>query len=147
MASKPLYTVVAVVGIALASGSAWWYQNRPQPALAEAGGGVKTPVQAASGAGASATRALTVEVARVETMRLRDDTQAVGSLRSRQSVVLRPEVSGRITQLNFRDGVRVRKGQLLVQLDDELQRAQVQQSEAELSIAQANHMRNQELVA
>ena len=80
-------------------------------------------------------------------MKLIDDTQAVGSLRSRQSVVLRPEVSGRITQLNFRDGARVRKGQVLVQLDDQLPLAQVQQSQAEMSIAQANHKRNQDLVA
>ena len=36
---------------------------------------------------------------------------------------------------------------MLVQLDDQLQRAQVQQAEAELSIANANHKRNQELVA
>ncbi len=41
----------------------------------------------------------------------------------------------------------MRKGQLLVQLDDQLPRAQVQQSRAELSIARANHKRNQELVA
>lgn len=148
MASKPLYTVVAAVGIALASGGAWWYQNKPRPAPADGSGAARTSAQAAATtAGAALARALTVEVARVEVMHLRDDTQAVGSLRSRQSVVLRPEVSGRITQLNFRDGVRVRKGQLLVQLDDQLQRAQVQQSEAELSIAQANHKRNQELVA
>jgi len=88
-----------------------------------------------------------VDVAKVEVMRLTDDTQAVGSLRSRQGVVLRPEISGRITQLNFRDGDRVRKGQLLVQLDDQLPRAQVQQSRAELSIAVANHVRNKDLVA
>lgn len=80
-------------------------------------------------------------------MRLTDDTQAVGSLRSRRGVVLRPEVSGRITQLNFTDGQRVKKGQLLVQLDDQLPLAQVQQSQAELSIAQANQKRNQELVS
>jgi membrane fusion protein (multidrug efflux system) len=79
-------------------------------------------------------------------MRITDDAQAVGSLRSRQSVMLRPEVSGRITQINFRDAERVRRGQLLVQLDDQLPLAQVQQAEAELSIARANHKRNQELV-
>ncbi len=83
----------------------------------------------------------------METLRLTDDTQAVGSLRSRRGVVLRPEVSGRITQLNFTDGQRVRKGQVLVQFDDQLPQAQVQQSMAELSIAQANQKRNQELVA
>ncbi|MBX3652692.1 MAG: efflux RND transporter periplasmic adaptor subunit [Ramlibacter sp.] len=145
MASKPVYLVVAVVGIAAASGAAWWYQHRPAtghdaPAAAAAGAG-------AAGGGGAAAKPPAVEVARVEVMKLTDDAQAVGSLRSRQSVVLRPEVSGRITQINFRDGERVRKGQLLVQLDDQLPLAQVQQSQAELSIAQANHKRNQELVA
>ncbi len=51
--------------------------------------------------------------------------------------MLRPEVSGRITALNFKDGDRVRKGQLLVQFDDQLPVAQMKQSQAELSIAQA----------
>ena len=83
----------------------------------------------------------------MELTRLSDDTPAVGSLRSRRGVVLRPEVSGRITALNFTDGQRVRKGQVLVQFDDQLPLAQVQQSQAELSIAQANQKRNQELVA
>lgn len=88
-----------------------------------------------------------VEATKVRQMTMRDDAEAVGSLRSRRSVVLRPEISGRITQLNFSDGQRVRKGQLLVQLDDQLPRSQVQQSRAELSIARANHKRNQVLVA
>ncbi len=150
MASKALYTVVAVVGIAAASGAAWWYQNKPaKPAdgSAAVGAGAPAPRNAASGPGGGAGRPPAVEVARVETLRLTDDAQAVGSLRSRQGVIVRPEVSGRITQLNFRDGDRVRKGQLLVQLDDQLPLAQVQQANAELSIAQANHKRNQELVA
>jgi len=90
---------------------------------------------------------VSVEVAKVEITQLVDDAQTVGSLRSRQGVMVRPEISGRITQLNFRDGERVRKGQLLVQLDDQLPQAQVKQSQAELSIAQANHKRNQELLA
>jgi membrane fusion protein (multidrug efflux system) len=145
--SKHLYSVVAVAGIAAASGAAWWYQHKPQ-------GGAESNTAAAAPAGSAvgpaapggAARPPTVEVARVETLRLIDDAQAVGSLRSRQSVVLRPEVSGRITQINFRDAERVRRGQLLVQLDDQLPLAQVKQAEAELSIARANHKRNQELV-
>ena len=70
---------------------------------------------------------------KVETMRIVDDTPAVGSLRSRQGVVIKPEIGGRITQLNFRDGDRVRKGQLLVQFDDQLPAAQIKQAEAELA--------------
>jgi membrane fusion protein (multidrug efflux system) len=112
-------------------------------------GGAAAPAQGSAGPAAAGgpARPVTVEVSRVQLMKLTDDAQAVGSLRSRQGVMLRPEVSGRITQLNFRDGERVRKGQLLVQLDDQLPQAQVKQSQAELSIAQANHKRNQELLA
>lgn len=80
-------------------------------------------------------------------MTLVDETQAVGSLRSRQGVLLRPEVGGRVKQILFSDGQRVRKGQLMVQFEDQLQQAQVAQARAELSIAEANHKRNQELVA
>ena len=143
MASKAIYAVVAVAGIALASGAAWWYQ-KPRAANGPPSGAS----QASTGAGdGAAGRPVTVEAAKVDVATLVDDAQAVGSLRSRRSVVLRPEVSGRITRLNFTDGQRVRKGQVLVQFDDQLPMAQVQQSQAELSIAQANQKRNQELVA
>ncbi len=147
MASKSVYSVVAVAGIALASAAAWWYQNQP-PSPKAPTEGVSPAVSPAQSPGAGGpNRPVAVEAAAVQALRLTDDAQSVGSLRSRQSVVLRPEVGGRITQILFRDGERVRKGQLLVQLDDQLPRAQVQQSQAELSIAQANHKRNQELVA
>ncbi len=142
MASKAIYAGVAVAGIALASGAAWWYQKPKAASGAPAAAG-----QAPAGGAAAAGKPVTVEAAKVEVARLVDDAQAVGSLRSRRSVVLRPEVSGRITQLNFTDGQRVRKGQVLVQFDDQLPLAQIQQSQAELSIAQANQTRNQELVA
>ncbi|MEN9982233.1 MAG: hypothetical protein RJB10_534 [Pseudomonadota bacterium] len=159
MASKSVYSIVAVVGIAVSSVAAWWYQNKAPATSLPISNAAQTSASttpsasgsnptgaAASGAGAPA-RPPSVESAKVEVMKLTDDTQAVGSLKSRQGVTVRPEVSGRITQLNFKDGERVKKGQLLVQFDDQLQQAQVKQSQAELSIAQANHKRNQELVA
>ncbi len=146
MASKAIYTIVAVAGIAAASGAAWWYQ-KPKPIDNSAVGASSAAPARGAASGVAVGKPPSVEVARVELARLTDDTRAVGSLRSRRGVVLRPEISGRITQLNFTDGQRVRKGQVLVQFDDQLQLAQVQQSLAELSIAQANQKRNQELVA
>lgn len=140
MANKALYVVVAVVGIGLASGAAWWLQNR----------GAITPPVAGTGPGASGTAAggaPGVEVTRVKAIRLQDDAQAVGTLRSRQSVTLKPETSGRVARIVFADGARVKAGQLLVQLDDTLQRAELSQAQAQLSIARANLKRNQELVA
>ncbi len=106
MASKILYSVVAVVGIAAASGAAWWYQSQPKgpkeiagAAASGQGGGAVSPAAAAS-----APRAAGVEVARVERVTLQDDAQSVGSLRSRQSVMMRPEVPGRVKELGFSDG-------------------------------------------
>lgn len=147
MASKIIYSTIAVVGIAAASGAAWWYQQPKNSSGLQAAAGAPPAAGAPQSPASGPARPPSVEAAKVETIRLTDDTQAVGSLRSRRGVVLRPEVSGRITQLNFTDGQRVRKGQVLVQFDDQLPQAQVQQSMAELSIAQANQKRNQELVS
>ena len=145
MALKNKYVVFAVLGLAVASVAAWWFQS---PARSARAGAAAPQGNAAAKSGAQGpAKPVMVEATKVRQMTMRDDAETVGSLRSRRSVVLRPEISGRITQLNFSDGQRVRKGQLLVQLDDQLPRAQVQQSRAELSIARANHKRNQELVA
>jgi membrane fusion protein (multidrug efflux system) len=155
MASRALYSIVAAVGIGVASAAAWWYQSRPQgpteitaqagsAAPQRAGGAAPAPAGAAS---AAAPRAAGVEVAKAERARLQDDAQSVGTLRSRQSVMLRPEVAGRVREIGFADGSVVRKGQVLVQLDDTLQRAEIKQAQAQVSIAQANLRRNQELVA
>jgi len=80
-------------------------------------------------------------------VRLVDEVPAVGTLRSRQSVTVRPEVGGRIVSIGFRDGGVVRRGQVLFQFDDALQRAELAQARAQLSVAQANLKRNEELVA
>jgi len=138
---KKLHATVAVVGIAIASLAAYWYQHRASPATQAAS-------QADAGGGRQATDGpVTVEVGKVEQATLTDAAQAVGTIRSRQGIVVRPEVAGRVEALGFKDGQRVRKGQLLVQLDDRLVRAQVRQAQAEVSIARANHERNRELLA
>ena len=144
MAYKKKYALVAVAGIVIASGAAWWMQHRGAPAAASGPAAAGAPAPAASGTG---QRAPAVEVAKVEVATLVDEAQSVGSLRSRQGVMVRPEVAGRVKTIAFTEGQRVSKGQLLVQLDDQLQSAQVAQARAEMSIAEANHKRNQELVA
>jgi membrane fusion protein (multidrug efflux system) len=136
MASKKIYPLVALFGIVAASGAAWWYQNSP-----------KSDAAAVNASAPSGAKLVGVEVMPVKKITLRDDAEAVGSLRSRQSVMLRPEVAGRIVSLGFADGARVSTGQLLVQLDDTFQRAEVQQSLAQMSVARANYKRNQDLVA
>lgn len=152
MASKSTFVAVAVLGMAMAGGGAWWLQSRPQahtPISGASGSSSSAKAGAgnAAGSAANAPRVAGVEVVKVEALSLRDDAQAVGSLRARQSVMLRPELVGRITALKFKDGSPVRKGQILVQFDDQLQQAELQQMLAQLAIAQASFKRTQELVA
>jgi membrane fusion protein (multidrug efflux system) len=155
---KRRHTTLVALGLAAALGAAWWLQNRPFAAGADAGGPAASgPAAHTSGAGraaapggpggAAAGGPAAVEVGKVQRTRLEDDAQAVGTLRSNQAVVLRPEVSGRIVTLGFADGQRVKRGQLLVQLDDTLQQAQVKQAEAQASIARTNLQRSRELLA
>lgn len=144
---KTLHTVVAVVGIALASGAAWWYQNkRASDVSASAAAAAPTP-QRPGATAASGGAPVVVEAAPAEKRTLTEETSAVGTLRARQGVIVRPEVSGRIVTLGFIDGQPVRRGQVLVQLDDTLQQAQLQQAQAQAGIARTNLQRNRELVA
>ena len=161
---KKIHTVVAVVGIAIAGGMAWWWQKpaaKVEGNAAAAGSGGPSaagpaPSGRAPGGGAGAGGGggaggpggpATVEVALAQSATLTDEVQAVGSLKSAQGVMLRPESSGRIARLGFADGARVNKGQLLVQLDDTLQQAQLKQAEAQASIARTNLQRSRELLA
>lgn len=75
-----------------------------------------------------------VEVVPIEARTLGRDIQAVGTLTARDSVVLRAEVAGRIVALNFQEGQEVKQGQIVVQLDDSMADAQVQQAQANLRL-------------
>jgi membrane fusion protein, multidrug efflux system len=146
---KTLHTVVAVVGIVVAGTAAWWWQHKSSAtAVAVAGpAGAAAPARPGGPPGGGGGGPVPVEVAKATAITITDDVQAVGSLKSRQGVMLRPEVSGRIAKLGFTNGQTVRRGQLLVQLDDTLQQAQLQQAQAQASIARTNLQRSRELLS
>jgi membrane fusion protein (multidrug efflux system) len=89
---------------------------------------------------------MAVEIARVASVSLDDEASAVGSLKSIDSVVLRPEVSGRIAAIRFADGQKAAKGAVLIELDAQTQAAELQQAMANLGLAEANLKRNEELI-
>ncbi len=124
--AKPKSTVwLALLGLALALGGAWWWQQQPRASGVSGSADAAPAPRSGGGAGP-----VTVEIAAVKTARLQDDAQAVGSLRSRQAVTLKPETAGRVARIAFADGQSVRRGALLVQLDDTLQRAELNQAAA-----------------
>ncbi|WBA83858.1 efflux RND transporter periplasmic adaptor subunit [Endozoicomonas sp. GU-1] len=54
---------------------------------------------------------------------LQQSLMALGNLKANQSVDIAPQINGRIVALHLRDGVNVKSGQLLVELDDREQEA------------------------
>ena len=92
----------------------------------------------AKGAGAPAsTPAITVEATKVVTAAMPQTITAVGSLRSDESVTLRPESAGRINAITFQEGQRVTKGAPLVRLDPAIPQAELAQARANLTLAKA----------
>jgi membrane fusion protein (multidrug efflux system) len=89
--------------------------------------------------------AVPVEAARVEVGTITDEVLAVGSLRSNESVIIRPEIAGRITGINFSEGEPTRSGALLFALDDAIYQADLNEAEASLLLGQRNYERATEL--
>jgi membrane fusion protein (multidrug efflux system) len=126
--------VIAIVMLA-GAGGAWWYFYVQTPAA-----------NGATNAAARANVAVTVETAKVALGPIQRRLSAVGSLRSNESVIVRPEIAGRIVAIPFTEGERVERGATLVMLDDTIYRAEVDQVQAALVLSQANHERAVDLL-
>jgi RND family efflux transporter MFP subunit len=88
--------------------------------------------------GRPGTRAVAVEVAPVETGTIRDVGTFTGSIVARSYFVVAPKVSGRLRRLTVDIGDRVRRGQLIAELDDDEYAQALEQAKAELAVAKAN---------
>jgi membrane fusion protein (multidrug efflux system) len=132
---KNLIQIVVALCMLTAAGAAWWHFYLQAPA--------------ASGAPQQQARAgfpVPVETARVTVGPIERRLTAVGSLRSNESVIIRPEIAGRIAAFRFVEGERVERGQPLVVLDDSVWRAVVEQTQAALELSTANHERAVDLL-
>ena len=138
-------TIVAVVALATVAVLAYFAVDRLSPGP-NAVAGVKGAA-APDGSKTSPAAPIAVEVFQVKPTTVQEDLQAVGSLQSNESVILRPEVSGRIAAIGFKDGQVVRKGQMLIALDNSLNAAEVAQMQAENDLALANLKRSEDLAS
>jgi membrane fusion protein (multidrug efflux system) len=138
---RRLLIAVVCLGGFVGLGTLAWRANHAQP--------VSSQLTTGTGAvpSAPAQQAAQVEVVRVTVREIVDDVSAVGTLVSNESVILRPEVAGRVAAIRFRDGVAVKKGDVLVELDAAVQSAEARQAQAELSLAKANADRVEDLFA
>lgn len=90
--------------------------------------------------------AMPVEGVTVSARPLDQVVDAVGSLVANETVVIRPEVAGRVARFGFTEGQPVKAGAVLVQLDDSVQAAQLARAKATLALAQSDYQRRTELL-
>lgn len=86
-----------------------------------------------------------VEVTSLARRDLAETLNVVGSLAANESATIRPELSGLVRSIHFDEGQRVKKGDLLVKIDDSEVRAQFTQSEARFRLAELNLQRAEKL--
>ncbi len=100
-----------------------------------------------SGGGGGGGFATPVEVAIAQYDVVVDAIRAIGEIEAVQSIELRPEVSGRLTEILVREGASVTKGQALFKIDDAVIRADVARLEAERDLARQALERTTELLS
>ena len=102
------------------------------------------PAQAVSGG--LARTALPVNMQVVKPERFTETLSVIGSIEANESVVLKSEVSGKITGIFFNEGQRVEKGTLLIKVyDDDLQ-AQLSKAQANLKLTEDVEARQRQLL-
>lgn len=89
---------------------------------------------------------VSVSVTKAQTMMWPQTLSAVASLKSIQGASLSPQSAGTVTGLFFDSGDRVQKGQLLLQLNDNVARAQLASAQARLINARLVRDRQQDLI-
>jgi membrane fusion protein (multidrug efflux system) len=123
--------IVALVALALVGG-AWYLFAGGKP----------------SGAGApgkSATQAVAVVTAHAAKKEFAHEVEALGTLRANESVDITAKVADRVAAIHFNEGQQVRKGDVLVELDNTEARADLAAAEAAASDSRSQYKRSQEL--
>jgi len=149
---RHIVTIVSSLLLVAVGGGAWWWFNKgPGTGSLAAGGRVaNTPIPGspqAAGKPPTAPAPVLVEAVKVRTGTSRQTIAAVGTFRSNEAVMVRPELASRVIAFNFTEGQKVTRGQVLVKLDSSLDDAVLAQAEAALGLSKANYDRAMSLLA
>jgi len=131
---KRIAYLVLAVALLVGIGFTWQYFSKPQ-------------LPPAGKPGAGPARALPVKAAVVGRGAVVDGVSAVGTLLANESVMIRPEIDGRIEAFHFQEGQLVRKGDKLVSLDAAEVEAQLTSAVAAANLNRSRLKRSEELLA
>ncbi len=120
--------VLLLLLVAAVAGTAWILQARSKKAAAAAADAAKT----------ASERVIPVLTAPVSQRDVPVTREGLGNVAAFYTVTVKPQVDGRIDQVAFTEGQRVKKGDLLVQIDPRPFAIQLQSAQAALARDQAN---------
>jgi membrane fusion protein (multidrug efflux system) len=90
-------------------------------------------------------KAITVETAPVTEKILAEKFETIGSLASTDNIDISSELAGQIAAIHFTPGAYVKKGTLLIQLDDTVLKSELASAKANLTLSETNYIRTKEL--
>ena len=96
--------------------------------------------------GGRSSQPAAVTLAAVRSERVSQKLEALGNARANESVDISTKSSNVVTAVTFRDGERVKRGQVLVQLDNAQARADVAEAQAALTESESQYNRSRELL-
>jgi len=129
----PVAVVVAIISLGWAI-----YSSQHKP---DAGSG------AGPGAASRSSAPALVSTIGVRSERISQKLEALGNARANESVDISSKTSNVVTAVRFRDGERVKRGQLLVELDDAQTRADAAAAEAAVAESERLYNRSRELMS
>lgn len=119
--------------------------ERPVKKSGEGGGNAKGTGGSRGGRGGGGSQKQAVEVTPITRRDLTESLRVVGSLAPNETATIRPEMSGLIRSIHFEEGRSVKKGDLLVKIDDSELRAQLAQTQSRHELAKLNLERSENL--
>ncbi len=130
------FVIVVVVAVIVAAIAYWLAHSTPQPAAGGGRGGARGSGQGGPGGGLP----MPVGVAKVENGDINIVLNALGTVTPLRVVTVSAQISGQLQRVNFKEGQRVKEGDLLAEIDP-------RPFQAALTQAEGTAVRDQALLA
>ena len=146
---KPFWKILLIVCVLAAGGGYYWWKTQPAAKTAETASG-KAAKAEGKGKGAGKRGGggpVAVRTVAVERQAMPVVIDVVGTVESEHSVAVRPQVSGTLTAVLFKEGDRVKQGQALFRVDSRPMQASLDQARSALARDQAQLAQAKEVEA
>lgn len=95
----------------------------------------------------TANNAIKINVATSKERLINQQIESLGTLINRDEIDVTSEIAGKIAKISFKPGARVKKGNVLIQLDNRIYASELKAAIAKLKLSEINYQRTKQLSA